>query len=78
MSRSSRGTYCGLVGGSKSFTILTYIPGENGTVGSSYSYLRNESLGFNPKLGCALAPYMLLKKRLDLEAPKATTVGESS
>jgi hypothetical protein len=76
MSRSSRGSSCGLVFGSNSFTILTYISGENGIVANSYGYLSKASLGFSPKLGCALAPYMLLKKRLDLEAPAATTIGE--
>jgi len=40
--------------------------------------LARASLGFNPKFGWALAPYMLLKKRLDLEAPAATTLGEPS
>ena len=61
--------------GSNSFTILTYISGENGIVGNSLSYLFR---GLSPKLGFALAPYILLKKRLDLEAPAATTNGESS
>jgi hypothetical protein len=78
MSRSSRGSYCGLRFGSNCFAILAYISGWNGTVANSYGYLSKAFLGFSPKLGCALAPYMLLKKRLDLEAPTATTVGESS
>jgi len=78
MSRSSRGSSCGVEIGSNSFTDPTYISGENGMVGNSYSYVSKTSLGFSPKLGCALAPYILLKKRLDLEAPAATTVGEPS
>ena len=78
MSRSSRGSYCGIALRSNSSAILAYISGENGTAANSYGYLSKASLGFSPKLGCALAPYMLLKKRLDLEAPTATTVGESS
>lgn len=61
--------------GSNSFTILTYISGENGIVGNSLSYL---SRGLSPKLGFALAPNILLKKRLDFEAPAATTICESS
>jgi len=64
--------------GSNSFTILTYISGKNGIVENSYGYLSKESLGFSPKLGCALAPYTLLKKRLDFEAPAATAIGELS
>ncbi|HEX9612977.1 MAG TPA: hypothetical protein VGA05_05135 [Candidatus Bathyarchaeia archaeon] len=76
MSRSSRGSSCGLVFGSNLFTILMSISGENGIVANSYGYLSKAFLGFSPKLGCALAPYMLLKKRLDLEAPAATTIGE--
>jgi len=72
MSRSSRGSSCGVVFGSNCFTILRYISGENGIVASSCGYLSRASLGLSPKLGCALAPYILLKKRLDLEAPTAT------
>lgn len=74
MCRSSRGSYCGLVW-FQTVSILTYISGENGIVGNSSSYLFR---GLSPKLGFALAPYILLKKRLDLEAPAATTMGESS
>src|SRR5712692_7298736 len=76
MSRSSRGSYCGIALCSNSSAILAYISGEDGTAANSYGYLSRASLGFSPKLGCALAPYMLLKKRLDLEAPAATTIGE--
>ena len=61
--------------GSNSFTILTYISGENGIVANSSSYLFR---GLSPKLGFALAPYILLKKRLDFEAPAATAIGELS
>ncbi len=32
--------------------------------------------GTKPNLGSALAPNILLKKRLDFEAPAATTIGE--
>jgi hypothetical protein len=64
--------------GSNSFTILTYISGENGIVRNSCGYLVKASLGFSPKFGWALAPYILLKKRLDLEAPAATAFGEPS
>src|SRR5467141_5285959 len=74
MSRSSRGSYCGLIW-FQTLSILTYISGENGIVANSSSYLFR---GLSPKLGFALAPYILLKKRLDLEAPAATTIGESS
>jgi hypothetical protein len=74
MSRSSRGSCCGLVW-FQTLSILTYISGENGIVANSSSYLFR---GLSPKLGFALAPYILLKKRLDLEAPAATAVGESS
>src|SRR2546422_8129526 len=34
--------------------------------------------GVRPNLGSALAPNILLKKRLDFEAPVATTLGEPS
>jgi hypothetical protein len=57
-------------------SIWAYISGRSGIVESSSGYLARAFLGFSPKLGCALAPYMLLKKRLDLEAPAATTLGE--
>jgi hypothetical protein len=76
MSRCSHGSSCGLVSGSNLVTIVTYTSGENGIAGNSYGYLSKASLGFSPKLGCALAPYILLKKRLDLEAPAATAIGE--
>ena len=33
-------------------------------------------MGFKPNFESALAPYMLLKKRLDFEAPDATITGE--
>jgi hypothetical protein len=35
-------------------------------------------LGFRPNFDSALAPYILLKKRLDFEAPAATITGEAS
>ena len=48
--------------GSNSSTILTTSL-ENGIFANSYGYSSKASLGFSPKLGCALAPYILLKKR---------------
>ncbi len=76
MSRSSSGSYCGLPFGSNPSAILTYISGENGIVANSYGYLSSLSLGFSPKLGFALAPYILLKKRLDFEALVVTVSDE--
>jgi hypothetical protein len=78
MSRSSSGSYCGLRLGSNPLTILAYISGENGIVANSQGYLSRLSFGFSPKLGCALAPYILLKKRLDFEALVVTVSDEPS
>ena len=40
-------------------------------------YGLGSTCGAKPNLGSALAPNILLKKRLDFEAPAATIIGES-
>jgi hypothetical protein len=55
-----------------------YISGENGMARSSRDYSADEFLGFSPKLAFALAPYILAKKRLDLEALAAIMLWDSS
>jgi hypothetical protein len=54
-----------------------YISGENGTARNSCDYSQDSFLGFSPKQGLALAPYILAQKRLDLEALAAIILGDS-